>query len=121
MQSLFRTRATIGFLSTWSIYRGATIDNYTYTLLQGVYAAARECDCNLLLSSGVSLPKSPLSSRTACAMPDNDVDFQPVGPWNCARLIVIPDDFSEAKFAYIQAPHRSGFPIILTTSEKPGP
>jgi hypothetical protein len=28
-------RPTIGFLSTWSVYEGTTIDNYTHALLRG--------------------------------------------------------------------------------------
>jgi hypothetical protein len=45
---------TIGFLSTWSVYGGTTIDSYTHTLLRGIYAAAHEQDCNLLIGCGIS-------------------------------------------------------------------
>ena len=114
-------RPTIGFLSTWSIYEGTTIDNYTHALLQGVIAAARERDCNLLVGCGISLPGSPRASRTAWAVPGVDMDFVPVGPWNTDGLIIIPDDFSDSQFDYVQDLYRSGFPIILTTAEKPGP
>jgi DNA-binding LacI/PurR family transcriptional regulator len=45
----------------------------------------------------------------------------PVGPWNVDGLIFIPDDLSDAQSEYIQDLIRSGFPVILTIAEKPGP
>lgn len=97
------------------------MDNYTNTLLQGISAAAREQDCNLLIGCGISLPGSPRASRTAWAVPGENVDFVPVGPWNADGLIIIPDDLSDAQFEYIQDLIRAGYPVILTTAEKPGP
>jgi signal transduction histidine kinase/DNA-binding LacI/PurR family transcriptional regulator/AraC-like DNA-binding protein len=121
MSQKVRARPTIGFISTWSVYEGTTIDNYTHTLLLGVCDAAREHDCNLLIGCGISLPGSPRASRTAWAVPGENVDFVPVGPWNVDGLIIIPDDLSDAQFEYIQDLIRSGYPVILTTAEKPGP
>lgn len=121
MSQKVRARPTIGFISTWSVYEGTTIDNYTHTFLRGVCAAARDQDCNLLIGCGISLPGSPRASRTAWAVPGENVDFVPVGPWNADGLIVIPDDLSDAQFEYIQDLIRSGYPVILTTAEKPGP
>lgn len=121
MSQKVRTRPTIGFISTWSVYEGTTIDNYTHTLLQGICAAAREKDCNLLIGCGIALPGSPRASRTAWAVPGENVDFVPVGPWNVDGLIIIPDDLSDTQFEYTQDLIRSGFPVILTTAEKPGP
>lgn len=112
---------TIGFLSTWSVYEGTAIDSYTHTLFQGICAAAREQGCNLLLGCGMSLPASPRASRTVWAVPGAGVDFCPVGPWNADGLIVIPDDLSDGQFEYVQDLIRSGYPVILTTAEKPGP
>jgi signal transduction histidine kinase/DNA-binding LacI/PurR family transcriptional regulator/DNA-binding response OmpR family regulator len=114
-------RPTIGFLSTWSVYEGTAIDSYTHTLFQGICAAAREHDCDLLLGCGMSLPASPRASRTVWAVPGADVDFCPVGPWNADGLIVIPDDLSDVQFEYVQDLIRSGYPVVLTTAEKPGP
>jgi len=114
-------RPTVGFLSTWSVYEGTAIDGYTHTLFQGICAAAREQDCNLLLGCGMSLPASPRASRTVWAVPGAGVDFCPIGPWNADGLIVIPDDLSDAQFEYVQDLIRSGYPVVLTTPEKPGP
>jgi hypothetical protein len=116
-----RARPTIGFLSTWSVYEGTTIDNYTHALLRGVCVAARESDCNLLIGCGISLPGSPLASRTAWFVPGTGMDFVPVGPWNADGLIIIPDDLSDSQFQYVQDLIRSGYPIVFTTAEKPGP
>jgi signal transduction histidine kinase/DNA-binding response OmpR family regulator len=116
-----RARPTIGFLSTWSVYEGTTIDSYTHTLLQGICAAASEQNCSLLIGCGISLPGSPRGSRTVWAVPGPGVDFAPVGPWNTDGLIVIPDDFSDAQFKYVQDLIRSGYPVVFTTAEKPGP
>lgn len=121
MSQKVRARPTIGFISTWSVYEGTTIDNYTHILLQGICAGAREVDCNLLIGCGISLPGSPRASRTAWAVPGENVDFVPVGPWNADGLIIIPDDLSDAQFEYIQDLIRSKYPVILTTAEKPGP
>jgi signal transduction histidine kinase/CheY-like chemotaxis protein len=113
-------RPIIGFLSTWSVYEGTSIDSYTHTLLQGIRAAASAQNCGLLMGCGISLPGSPRGSRTVWAVPGAGVDFVPVGPWNTDGLIVIPDDFSEAQFDYVQDLIRSGYPVVFTTAEKPG-
>lgn len=121
MRQEARVRPTIGFLSTWSVYEGTAIDSYSHTLLQGICAAAHEQDCNLLLGCGISLPASPRASRTVWAVPGAGVDFVPVGPWNTDGLIVIPDDLSDSQSEYVQDLIRSGYPVVLTTAEKPGP
>jgi signal transduction histidine kinase/DNA-binding LacI/PurR family transcriptional regulator/CheY-like chemotaxis protein len=114
-------RATIGFLSTWSVYEGTTIDDYTHAFIQGVCAAALENDANLLIGCGISLPGSPLASRTAWSVSEPKADFIPIGPWNTDALIIIPDDLSDSQFEYVQDLIRSGFPVVMTTTEKPGP
>ena len=114
-------RPTIGFLSTWSVYEGTTIDSYTHTLLRGISAAAHEQNSNLLIGCGISLPGSPRGSRTAWPVPGERADFVPIGPWNCDGLIIIPDDLTEEQYHYVQDLIRSGYPVILTTAEKAGP
>lgn len=113
-------RPTIGFLSTWSVYQGATIDGYTHTLLQGISAAARERGCNLLLGCGISLPGSSRASRTAWSVSDTNADFIPLGPWNADGLIITPDDLSDSQFAYLKDLVDAGFPVVMTTAEIPG-
>lgn len=120
MSSTTHDRPIVGFLSTWSVYEGTTIDSYTHTLLQGIRAAASAQNCGLLMGCGISLPGSPRGSRTVWAVPGAGADFVPVGPWNTDGLIVIPDDFSDAQFDYMQDLIRSGYPVVFTTTEKPG-
>ncbi len=113
-------RPTIGFLSTWSVYEGTTIDSYTNTLLQGISAAASEQHANLLIGCGISLPGSPRGSRTAWPVSGEWADFVPVGPWNCDGLIIIPDDLTTEQLDYIQDLIRSKYPVIFTTPERAG-
>ncbi len=112
-------RPTIGFLSTWSVYQGATIDNYMYTLLQGISTAAREHECNLLLGCGISLPTGARASHTAWSCTEANVDFVPVGAWNTDGLIIIPDDLSQTQFSDLEDLIQSDFPIVMTTAEVP--
>src|SRR3974377_568154 len=106
---------TLGFLSTWSVYEGTTINNSPRTLRQGICAAASDRHCNLLLGCGIGLPSTPRGSRTAWATPGPTADFVPIGPWNTDGLIIIPDDFTDAQFKYVQDLIRVGFPVVLAT------
>ena len=74
-QQKVRARPTLGFLYTWSVYEGTTTDSYAHMLFQGICAAAREYDWNLVLGCGISLPASPRTSRTVWAVPGAGVDF----------------------------------------------
>jgi DNA-binding LacI/PurR family transcriptional regulator len=116
-----RAHPTIGVLSTWSIYEGATIDQYAHTLLQGMCAAAHEQGSHLLLGCGIGLPASPRQSRTAWPVPGPGADFIPVGAWNTDGLIVIPDDLSPPQLQHVQELIRAGFPVVSTALEMPGP
>jgi len=105
MRSNPPARATIGFLSTWSVYEGTTIDDYTHALLQGVCAAARESGCNLLIGCGISLPGSPLASRTAWSAPGADWSGKfdwtvPDGKYILSVSIVRPTGFSVRDQSY---------------------
>ncbi len=111
-------RPTIGFLCTWHIYFGVTIGFFEHALLRGVCAAARERDCNLLLSCGLEFPPS---FRFSWSMPSPGRDFLPVGPWNTDGLIVMPDDLAPEQAAYLRGLIDSGFPIMLAAPEIPGP
>jgi hypothetical protein len=47
-------RPTLGFICTWPVYQGTTIDRYAHSLIQGISAAAQAQGCNLLLGCGFS-------------------------------------------------------------------
>ena len=87
-------RPTIGFLSTWSIYEGTTIDDYTHALLQGVIAAARATGLQPADRLWDIAARQSACQPDGLGVPGADMDFIPVGPWNTDGLIIIPDDFS---------------------------
>jgi signal transduction histidine kinase/DNA-binding LacI/PurR family transcriptional regulator/DNA-binding response OmpR family regulator len=112
---------TIGLISTWPVYQGTTIDRYAHTLLQGINAAAHASGCHLLLGCGFSITGKTPQRRNFWPVPGPDVDFVPVGPWNTDGLIIVPDELSESQMAYVHDLLASGFPVIFTTPEGPGP
>jgi DNA-binding LacI/PurR family transcriptional regulator len=54
MHDQINHQPTIGFISTWPVYQGTTIDRYAHSLIQGISAAVNEHGCNLLLGCGFS-------------------------------------------------------------------
>jgi signal transduction histidine kinase/DNA-binding LacI/PurR family transcriptional regulator/CheY-like chemotaxis protein len=121
MRDLARYRPTIGFISTWPIYQGTTIDRYAHSLIQGISAAANEQGCNLLLGCGFSATGNGSQNRSFWPVPGPDVNFVPVGPWNTDGLIIVPDELTKEQSQYACDLLASGFPIIFTTPEGPGP
>src|SRR5262252_2388142 len=90
MSAFHGRRPTIGFISTWSIYQGMTIDWYAHTLLQGIGAAAEQHDCDLLLGCGFSLTARGAHQPSFWPTSGLAVNFLPVGPWNTDGLIIVP-------------------------------
>lgn len=117
-------RRTIGFISSWHIYEETTIDAFMHELLQGMYAATRDQDCNLLLACGVGPRPGPgLSAPSAPAWPtlSPGADFVPVGPWNVDGIVVAPHPLIAEQSAFVQQLLADGFPVILIGPEEPGP
>jgi signal transduction histidine kinase/DNA-binding LacI/PurR family transcriptional regulator/AraC-like DNA-binding protein len=115
------TPRTVGFISTWAVYQGTTIDRHAHELMQGICAAARDEGCRLLLAAGVSPMAERTAWRTVWPVPSDDTEFVPVGPWNTDGLIIVPDDVSDAQSRYVHDLQASGFPVVFTTPEAPGP
>jgi DNA-binding LacI/PurR family transcriptional regulator/DNA-binding response OmpR family regulator/nitrogen-specific signal transduction histidine kinase len=116
-----QTRPTIGFISTWPIYQGTTIGRYAHSLIQGISAAANERDCNLLLGCGFSPTGNNPQNRSFWPAPGPNIIFVPIGPWNTDGLIINPDQLNDDQSKYVRDLLASGFPIIFTTPEGPGP
>jgi signal transduction histidine kinase/DNA-binding LacI/PurR family transcriptional regulator/CheY-like chemotaxis protein len=114
-------RPVIGFISTWPIYQGMTIDRYAHSLIQGIGAAASAGGCDLLLGCGFSTPDKSATDLSFWPVPGPGVDFVPVGPWNTDGLIIVPDDLTPEQSQYVGDLLASGFPVIFTTPEGPGP
>ncbi|HMO57731.1 MAG TPA: substrate-binding domain-containing protein [Roseiflexaceae bacterium] len=118
---MVQTRSTLGFISTWPIYQGTTIDRHAYALIQGIRAAAHEHACHLLVGGGVSVSTDHTAWRTHWPAPGPNTDFIPIGPWNTDGLIIVPDDLSQTQAAYIRDLQAAGFPVLFTTLEGRGP
>ncbi len=112
---------TLGFISTWPIYQGTTIDRYAHSLIQGIGAAAHETGCHLLLGCGFSVTGKSPQQHSFWPAPGPGVDFVPVGPWNTDGLIIVPDELTESQLQYVRDLQAAGFPLIFTTPEGPGP
>ena len=121
MLTLTNHRPTIGFICTWPVYQGTTIDRYAHSLIQGISAAANEHGCNLLLGCGFSATGNHPQSGSFWPVPGPNVNFVPVGPWNTDGLIIVPDELTEEQSQYVRDLLGSGFPVIFTTPEGPGP
>lgn len=119
MRKAAQKRPTIGVLSGSQIYDRTTLGNFVGPLLRGVYTAAQDRQCNLLLACGME--SSSTSIRPAWPLPSLDVDFVPVGPWNTDGLIVIAPLFSQARSQYIQELVSSRHPLVFANVGESGP
>jgi hypothetical protein len=114
-------RYTLGFISSWHIYEGTTIDPYAHAVLQGLRAAAVQRDCNLLLACGIGPLAGGSLSRPAWPQLSPASDFVPVGPWNVDGLIVSPHRLTGGQTQYVQDLIEDGFPVVFSTTDLPGP
>ncbi len=110
---------TIGVLSGGQVYYGTILGNFIGPLLHGVFVAANNRQCNLLLACGMD--DSYTEARPAWPVPAPDVDFVPVGDWNTDGLIVFNPMFSEARSSYVQALINAGHPVVFATTGEVGP
>jgi DNA-binding LacI/PurR family transcriptional regulator len=90
-------------------------------LIQGISAAAHEQGCNLLLGCGFSFTGNSPQRRSFWPVSGPSMDFVPVGPWNTDGLIIVPDELTESQLQYVRDLRATGFPVIFTTPEGPGP
>ena len=97
------------------------MDRYANSLIQGISAAAKGLGCNLLLGCGFSVTGNSPQRRSFWPVAGPGVDFVPVGPWNTNGLIIVPDELTDEQLQYVRDLLASGFPVIFTTPEGPGP
>jgi signal transduction histidine kinase/DNA-binding LacI/PurR family transcriptional regulator/DNA-binding response OmpR family regulator len=115
-----RGRFTIGVLASWQLYAG-TIHTLLSLIVQGIYAAARDQDCNVLIAGGVVSSFEP-ETRPAWPFLSPEVDFVPVGPWNTDGLIVIaPHQGSEDLARYLEQTMAAGHPVVFVESAENRP
>jgi signal transduction histidine kinase/DNA-binding response OmpR family regulator/ABC-type sugar transport system substrate-binding protein len=113
-------RPTIGVLAGWQAYVG-TLHTFLGPLFRGIRSAARDLDCNLLLSCGVGPPiRFPWEQRPAWPIPSADVDFVPVGPWNADGLIAATP-LQPVRSRYLQGLIAEGYPVVFAGAGESGP
>lgn len=113
-------KPTIGFICTWPVYQGTTMDRYAHSLIQGISAAANQQGCNLLLGCGFSVTGNNPQNPSFWPVPGPNINFVPVGPWNTDGLIIVPDELTKEQSEYVHDLLKSGFPVIFTTPEGAG-
>src|SRR5215208_6239940 len=115
-----RGRFTVGVLASWQLYAG-TIHTLLNPIVQGIYAAARDQDCNVLFACGVVSSFVP-ETRPAWPFLSPELDFVPVGPWNTDGLIVIaPHQGSEGLRRYLEQVMTAGHPVVFVESAENRP
>ncbi len=122
MDTLHRpSRPTIGVLPGWQAYSG-TLDSFLGQVIRGIQAAAHRLDCNLMIGCGVLQPGMfTTTNRPALPLLIPDVDFIPIGPWNCDGLIAIPPIEKPAVLEYFQGLLAGGYPVVYAGDRKAGP
>jgi signal transduction histidine kinase/DNA-binding LacI/PurR family transcriptional regulator/AraC-like DNA-binding protein len=111
---------TIGILPGWQAYTGS-IDTFLDHVFRGILSAANDLDCNLYFGCGVGHNYGKSLGRPAWPVQSEEVDFIPVGPWNCDGLIIIPPFATDTGRVYFQGLVDSGYPIVFAGSVHRGP
>ncbi len=114
-----KPQMTVGVLAGAQIYYRTILGTFVGPVLHGITTAARDYGCNLLLSCGMEhyLAKD----RPGWPAPEPDVDFLPVGPWNCDGLILLNPLMSEPRARYIRELAAQGAPVVYVAAGEPGP
>ena len=120
MGKMVNKRPTIGVLAGVQVYYGTILGNFIGPLLHGVYSAAENRECNLLLACGMD-SSSYTAAHPAWPVPSPDVNFVPVGPWNTDGLIVFTPLFSVERSKYVQKLIAEGHPIVFAATGELGP
>ncbi len=82
-------------------------------VLQGILAAARKKECNILISGGLDTSNTQGKYAPSWPKHSRDTFFVPVGPWNTDGLIVIPPLISAERSDYLQSLRQDGFPVLF--------
>jgi len=119
MAKFKRSRPTIGILQGYTVLAGKTLDHYRLSITRGIQSAARNRECNLLISWGLGRATQSNAIHPAWPIISSDSDFVPVGPWNTDGLIVFAPLQDESRSLYLQELKNQGFPILfIATGEK---
>lgn len=114
-------RPTVGVLAGWQVYEGTIPHSFLGPALRGIDTASKDRGCNLLIACGVGQAIGPAAVRPAWPLPDEGVDFVPVGPWNSDGLIAITPLISAARSAQLQKLRSDGYPVAFLGTGEAGP
>jgi diguanylate cyclase (GGDEF)-like protein len=106
-------RLTIGVLFGFHIYEGSRPAPFSFPVIRGLQAAARDKDVNLLLACGVARRKGLSEQRPAWPELDEEADFLPVGPWNTDGLIFTLPLLTEGRIQYARRMVEKEFPLLF--------
>jgi diguanylate cyclase (GGDEF)-like protein len=109
-------RYTVGVLLDSHLYTGMYPSWFYSPILSGMQVAAREQGVNLLSACGVLHGSAAIRYRLAWPVPDENVDFLPVGPWNTDGLLVFSPLRVEARVRYIRELQEKNFPLLFIGS-----
>lgn len=125
-----KPRLTIGVLTGYEVYgciadsqtiEGNTITDYLLRVHQGILAAGKDFDCNLLIGCGYGKPPTPDYPFPAWFNWADDSTFVPVGPWNTDGLILLTPIISDQRQQLIRELRGGGFPVVACGSGLPAP
>jgi DNA-binding LacI/PurR family transcriptional regulator/GGDEF domain-containing protein len=114
-------RLTIGVIFGFHIVEGVQPSSFAFPLIQGMQAAARDKNINLMVGCGVANRVGSKRFRPAWPEVDPDTDFVPVGPWNTDGLIVGVPLWTEKTIRYTQRLISEGFPLLYVGSGSGSP
>lgn len=115
-----RSRPTVGVLTGWQVYSGI-LDSFLEHVIRGVQAAASDRECNLLLACGSSPVTAFNQSKPGWPIIDDQIDFLPVGPWNCDGIVITPPIAPEKCLQYAIELEARKFPVVFAGLQGLGP
>ncbi|MBN1439121.1 MAG: GGDEF domain-containing protein [Anaerolineales bacterium] len=114
-------RPTIGVLFGFHIYEGARPAPFSFPIIRGIQAAARDKNVHLMLACGMA--RRTGRSRQVPAWPEAgpETDFLPVGPWNTDGLLFVTPMLAKRRMRYAQRLAEEGFPVLFLGGELGSP
>jgi diguanylate cyclase (GGDEF)-like protein len=104
---------TIGVLFGFHIYEGARPAPFSFPIISGMQAAARDKGIRLMLSCGVAHRVGHSTQTPAWPEEGPGTDFLPVGPWNTDGLLFTTPMLSKRRLHYARSLVDEGFPLLF--------
>ncbi len=104
-------RRTIGVLFGFHIYEGYRPAPFSFPIMRGMQAAARDKNVNLMIACGVARRLGLSRQKPAWPEVSPETDFIPIGPWNTDGLIITGPLLTKTKIQYARQLVDTGFPV----------